>query len=114
MSRTDKTDPWWVRVPYEPEKFETWHHHERGYCDIENFAQSQRTRVRTLASNCSYWPTWRRNDSQSFFNPPSKARSIARRIWWHRERQRTRLALLAGRYEDLDGRTRHGVLWDLS
>lgn len=103
MSRTDKTDPYWVRVT----RYGIEHHnHERGPCDLHEWKPNLGWRYNY--AHCYRALDWR--EGQSFY---STRTAWAANYYERSERNSVRMALRKYMDDDdiPDYRHRHGALW---
>ncbi len=115
MSKTDKTDPWEVRLKVDPSIRIEQHDHRDGICDIEE----ARTRF-MFARYCGYHFIAKYYYTSGIYGRP-KSEQAYRAEYNGKERTRVRMAMQSYRRlapedrEDIDFQNfahRHEALWD--
>ena|SRR5215211_7696615 len=54
MSRTDKTNPYWVKLEQEPSSRVEHHDHRRGVCDIDEYDPKHNQYISYWHNHCHY------------------------------------------------------------
>lgn len=54
MSKTDKTQPYWVKLAQNPDDRKEFHNHQRGICDIDNFNPKRNNYFTYRLNHCYY------------------------------------------------------------